>query len=54
MAIHPSVHLLIDTFADVEVPVIVEGRKVDPADEALCTWSGLTPSAVANMSTGGR
>jgi hypothetical protein len=47
MAIHPSVHLLIDSSADVEVPGIVEGRKVNPADEALCTWSRLTPSAVA-------
>ena len=47
MAIHPSVHLLIDSFADVEVSGIVEGRKVNPADEALCTWSRLTPSAVA-------
>jgi hypothetical protein len=46
MAIYPSVHLLIDSFADVEVSGIVEGRKVNPADEALCTWSRLTPSAV--------
>jgi hypothetical protein len=47
MAIHPSVHLLIDSSADIEVPGIVEGRKVNPADEALGTWSRLTPSAVA-------
>jgi hypothetical protein len=47
MTIHPSVHLLIDSFADVEVSGMVEGRKVDPADEALRTWSRLTPSAVA-------
>jgi hypothetical protein len=54
MAIHPSVHLFIDNFADVEVPGIVEDRKVNLADEALGTWSRLTPSAVADMWTGGR
>jgi len=38
---------LSDSSADVEVPGNVEGRKVNPADEALYTWSRPTPSAVA-------